>query len=404
MIGTSHHIGIVLDNQHGVALIAQVAKCVDHRGCVFRMQSNRRLVEHIARADQTRSQTGGESCSLILTAGERACRTIERQVVRSDANQEFQTLPNRRQRAIEDSRCRDIRSLPRSNDRCRFADSSAQQLRQRGLSKLNAACERIQPSPLTFGTQFRPFALLRGDRVVIRLFGDKHAETSALQARSVRAVEAERARFEFRKADAAIGAGETAAVSVILPAVCRLLGQHDCAVAVLERQFDRLAQSSLQPGLHDDPIDDRFDRVRLRLGERRRLRGFDHVAVHASTHEAGLRDRLKDLAMRPTFSSHQRSHDQHLAALFERKNLLDDLLSGASGQRPSTLWAMSLATSSKQQPQVIEDFRRRRQRAPQRRRSRRLTDADRRRQAVDDIDIWPLPNTDARSCLGRQTF
>ena len=80
MIRAPHDIGIMFDHQHSVALIAQLVQRGDHRRRVLRMQPDRRLIEHIAGPDQSRSQTSGESRSLEISIQNVAADTIREQI------------------------------------------------------------------------------------------------------------------------------------------------------------------------------------------------------------------------------------------------------------------------------------------------------------------------------------
>ena len=52
VIGHLDHVGVVFDDEHGVALIAELAQDVDQPLVVARMEPDRRLIEHVERADQ----------------------------------------------------------------------------------------------------------------------------------------------------------------------------------------------------------------------------------------------------------------------------------------------------------------------------------------------------------------
>ena len=56
VIGDLDHVGVVLDDEDGVALIAQLPQDVDQPLVVARVQADRRLVEHVERADQRRAE------------------------------------------------------------------------------------------------------------------------------------------------------------------------------------------------------------------------------------------------------------------------------------------------------------------------------------------------------------
>ena len=90
VIGDADHVGVVLDDDHGVALVAELPEDVDEPLVVARVQADRRLVEHVERADQRRAERRREVDALRLAARERGRQAVERQVVEADVAQERQ--------------------------------------------------------------------------------------------------------------------------------------------------------------------------------------------------------------------------------------------------------------------------------------------------------------------------
>ena len=88
----AHHVGVVLDHHDRVAEPAQFFEDVDQAAGVAAVESDRRLVEHIAGADQPRAQRRRELDALRLAAGERGRKAVEREVFESDVVQKFQAL------------------------------------------------------------------------------------------------------------------------------------------------------------------------------------------------------------------------------------------------------------------------------------------------------------------------
>ena len=89
-IGPAHDRLVVLDDHHRVAAGLQVAQGVDQPLVVAGMQADRRLVEHVADADQAGAQPGGQADALQLAAAEGAGRPIQREVAQAHAVEEFQ--------------------------------------------------------------------------------------------------------------------------------------------------------------------------------------------------------------------------------------------------------------------------------------------------------------------------
>ena len=55
-VGDPDHVGVVLDDEDGVALIAKLPQDRDQPLVVARVQADRRLVEHVERVDQRRAR------------------------------------------------------------------------------------------------------------------------------------------------------------------------------------------------------------------------------------------------------------------------------------------------------------------------------------------------------------
>ena len=87
-VGGADGVLVVLDDEHRVAEVAQADQRLDQAMVVALVQPDRRLVEHVQRADQTGPDLAGEPDALRLTAGEGAGRTGQRQVVETDVEQE----------------------------------------------------------------------------------------------------------------------------------------------------------------------------------------------------------------------------------------------------------------------------------------------------------------------------
>ena len=94
VIGAPNRFFVVLNHQHGVAKIAQRRKCIEQTAVVARMQSYRRLVEHIKHAAKLRSNLCSQANSLPFTARQGRRRTIESQVPKTDRFQKSQPRLN----------------------------------------------------------------------------------------------------------------------------------------------------------------------------------------------------------------------------------------------------------------------------------------------------------------------
>ena len=94
VVGGSDDFRIVFDDEHRVSDIAQAQQDFDQALRVARMQADRRLVEHVQRADQRRAQRRCQLDALRLSAGQRRGEPVQRQVLQSDVVQESQPRPD----------------------------------------------------------------------------------------------------------------------------------------------------------------------------------------------------------------------------------------------------------------------------------------------------------------------
>ena len=93
-IGHADHVGVVLHDEDGVALIAQLTQDRDQPLVVPRMEPDRWLVEDIERVDQGRPQRRREVDALRFTTRERRRQAVERQIVESHVAQKTEPLAN----------------------------------------------------------------------------------------------------------------------------------------------------------------------------------------------------------------------------------------------------------------------------------------------------------------------
>ena len=92
VVGDADRLLVVLDDDHGVAEVAQPHQRLDEALVVALVQADRRLVEHVEHADEPAADLRREPDALRLAAGERGRRAVERQVVEADVEQELQPL------------------------------------------------------------------------------------------------------------------------------------------------------------------------------------------------------------------------------------------------------------------------------------------------------------------------
>ena len=88
MVGNADRLLVVLDDENRVAEVAKPHERVDQPAVVPLVETDRRLVEDVEHPHQTAADLTGEPDALSLTAGERARRPTQREVVEPDIEQE----------------------------------------------------------------------------------------------------------------------------------------------------------------------------------------------------------------------------------------------------------------------------------------------------------------------------
>ena len=100
IVGFCQHARIVIDNDHGVAVIYQIAHHAYQAVDIGRMQADRRLVQHIQHARRSVAHHAGELHALALPRGQRGAGAIERKVIETQIDQ----TTGRAQKRIADIR------------------------------------------------------------------------------------------------------------------------------------------------------------------------------------------------------------------------------------------------------------------------------------------------------------
>ena len=91
-VGRAHHLLVVLDDEHGVADVAQPLERVDEPAVVALVEPDRRLVEDVEDADELRADLRREPEALRLAARQRLRRAVELEVADADVLEEHQPL------------------------------------------------------------------------------------------------------------------------------------------------------------------------------------------------------------------------------------------------------------------------------------------------------------------------
>src|SRR5215213_9680103 len=91
-VGDPDGVLVVLDDDEGVAEVAEAEQGLDEPVVVALVKTDRRLVEHIQHADEARADLRRQPDPLRLAAGERARGPVQRQVVQPDVEEEPKPL------------------------------------------------------------------------------------------------------------------------------------------------------------------------------------------------------------------------------------------------------------------------------------------------------------------------
>jgi len=143
VIGPGHRVGVVLDHEDGVALIAQAHQGVQQAVLVAGVQADAGLVEHIGDALQAAADLAGEADALALAAGEGGGGAVEAEVAQTDVAQKAEAGAQ-----LFDDRRADDRLAPRQGDGgeegLRLVDGHGRQLGDALAAKVHRQGDRVQ--------------------------------------------------------------------------------------------------------------------------------------------------------------------------------------------------------------------------------------------------------------------
>ena len=127
-VGAAHHLLVVLDDDHGVAEVAQALERADQLVVVALVQADRRLVEDVEHADELRADLRREPQALRLAARERRARAVEVEVADADVVEERQPLADLLDDALRRSAARSRSARGRSRNSQRARDRELREL------------------------------------------------------------------------------------------------------------------------------------------------------------------------------------------------------------------------------------------------------------------------------------
>ena len=102
VVGGQDGVLVVLDDDHGVADVAQAPQRFEQAVIVALVQADRGLVEHVEHAGEARADLAGEPDALALAARQRAGIAAKRQIIEADIVEEAEALADFLEHALAD--------------------------------------------------------------------------------------------------------------------------------------------------------------------------------------------------------------------------------------------------------------------------------------------------------------
>jgi len=236
------------------------------------------------------------------------------------------------------------------------------------------------------------------------------ADAVAAGAGALRRVEGEHARLQLGDRVVAHRAGKAGVEQVLLAAVHlhgqgALLGQIQCGLEALGQS---LAQGVTGLGVALGPdletVDHHVDVVLLVLLQLGQVFGLIHLAAHAKAHIAQRLHLLEHLFELAFFLAGNRRQHHQFGVFGQGHHRVHHLGHGLGLQRQVVVGAMRRAGTREQQAQVVVDLGHRAYRGAWVVAGRLLLNADRRRQAFDQVHIGLVHQLQKLPRIGRQAF
>ena len=146
VVGDRDRLGLVLDHENGIALVAQPQQQAVHPLDVVGVQPDRRFVEHVGHVGERRTEVADHLRALRLAARQRAGRPVEAQVAQTDLHERVERVPQRRQQR------RDGRLAQTSHPLGQVADLHRARVGDVLPFDLRGPCRLVEPRPTALGT------------------------------------------------------------------------------------------------------------------------------------------------------------------------------------------------------------------------------------------------------------
>jgi hypothetical protein len=154
VIGLADRILVMLDDDDGIAEIAQIDQRVEQPLVVALMQPDGGLVQNVHDAHQARADLARETDTLGLAARQRVGAAIECEVAQAHIREEAQPVAD-----LLDDLDRDFAApagkLQRVEELDRFRDRERRDLGQAGVRDEDVACGPVEPGASTVGARTR---------------------------------------------------------------------------------------------------------------------------------------------------------------------------------------------------------------------------------------------------------
>ena len=228
------------------------------------------------------------------------------------------------------------------------------------------------------------------------------AEPVAGRAGAVRVVEREQPRLDLVDGEARHRAGELGREDGALAAV-GVLGDGD-AVGEAERGFQRIREPVAHLAAHDQAVDHHLDVVLVVLVERGNVLDAVHLAVDADAGEALLLEVGELAPVLALAAAHDGREQVEPGSLGHRLHPVDHLRDGLALDGQPGGRRVGDADARIEDAHVVVDLGDRADRRARVARGRLLLDGDRRRQALDRIDVGLFHQLEKLAGIGRQAL
>ena len=243
--------------------------------------------------------------------------------------------------------------------------------------------------------QFR----IRDDQVGVHL--EMGPEPVAAFARSVGGVEREVSWRELVETDPAVDAGEVLGEHDVLGDV---VDEVDCSHSLgqLERGFERVGKARVDAGLDHEPVDHDIDVVRVVAVELQLVGQLLDFAVDPRADETAPHEVLEESGELALAAPHHRCQHLEASAFGKLQDLVDDLLWRLPSDGPPALVAVGPPDAGIEQAHVVVDLGDGPDGGAGAAWRRLLVYRDRRREALDEVDVGLVHLAEELAGIGRQ--